>query len=392
MENKHVAFEQLLIKLISINQSVSFQCQKNCFMRKDCELRKLLNLSSEENIFYFIEVISEVLNPTNEVLSLWRHYWQLVDSNAYIHYPFEEKASCYYLGQLDIEIQNKEKLQIPPQTRVKTLVRFLPLQGDTDISSIIIHHSDNVAQIILAPLDDEIAQEINITQNNNQQEQLENETKTNIEQQLYRFNYTFNNLEHACHSRITNILTPNEITKLENKINDYIFSLHQLLRDIPDEKAQSLKCNLQNILDNYNNKREEIILETKEKALLDAKIDDLYNLNDFEFEEWTADLFRQLGFEAKTTPKSGDKGIDVICKKNNKLVVVQCKKYKGVVGSPDIQKFLGAIQNANADEGYFVTTGTFSIGAEKAATGTKIILCDKFKIKELVELALKKDE
>ncbi len=51
-----------------------------------------------------------------------------------------------------------------------------------------------------------------------------------------------------------------------------------------------------------------------------------------EFEHVTAEIFRQLGFEARVTPASGDEGLDIILSKNGVKAGVQCKQYKKPVG------------------------------------------------------------
>lgn len=51
---------------------------------------------------------------------------------------------------------------------------------------------------------------------------------------------------------------------------------------------------------------------------------------------------------------------------------------------------MGAIQNSGATRGYFVTTGTFSIGAEEMAKSNHIELLDRGALKELISTAMDK--
>ena len=115
----------------------------------------------------------------------------------------------------------------------------------------------------------------------------------------------------------------------------------------------------------------------------------MYELTPREFEEWTADLFSCMGYEKVTlTPQSNDKGIDVLAVKNGLKIAIQCKKFKGVVGSPDVQAFLGAMQNAEVDKGFIITTGTFSIAAEKSTINMPIELYDKISLSNLINIAM----
>ena len=71
------------------------------------------------------------------------------------------------------------------------------------------------------------------------------------------------------------------------------------------------------------------------------------------------------------------------------LAVVQCKYQKQtVVGSPALQKFLGTIHHTHSHKGFFVTTSTFSLSAEKFAAEHPIELIDGPRLVELVSTAL----
>ena len=59
------------------------------------------------------------------------------------------------------------------------------------------------------------------------------------------------------------------------------------------------------------------------------------------------------------------------------VAVVQCKYHKqSVVGSPALQRFLGTIHHTGSHKGFFVTTSTFSLAAEKFAALHPIELID----------------
>ena len=59
-----------------------------------------------------------------------------------------------------------------------------------------------------------------------------------------------------------------------------------------------------------------------------------------------------------------------------------------MVGSPVLQKFLGTIHHTRSHKGFFVTTSTFSLAAEKFAAEHPIELIDGPRLVELCRHAL----
>ena len=92
-----------------------------------------------------------------------------------------------------------------------------------------------------------------------------------------------------------------------------------------------------------------------------------------EFEYVTAEIFRQLGFDAKVTPASADEGLDVILSKDGKKIGVQCKRHKRDIGPGPIREFAGSLEGAGLDEGYFVTTSDFTIAAKQAMKKSRLV-------------------
>ncbi|HUX35423.1 MAG TPA: restriction endonuclease [Candidatus Paceibacterota bacterium] len=114
-----------------------------------------------------------------------------------------------------------------------------------------------------------------------------------------------------------------------------------------------------------------------------------------QFEIKVAGMFNKLGYKAKVTGGANDGGIDVIAYKDGKKYYVQCKKFITREVTPhDVRDFLGAITNVNnpAEKGFFITTGNFTLMAEKAAEeNPRIELIDGIKLIEYYKLAYKKD-
>ncbi len=122
----------------------------------------------------------------------------------------------------------------------------------------------------------------------------------------------------------------------------------------------------------------------------------LKRLSPYGFEKLCRRLLIEEGFQnVEITKQSRDGGIDGVAKLNiNRFVsfkvFFQCKRYKGGVGSEEIQMFIGAIDGETnpGDKGLIITTGHFTESAKKAAEkkgGFPIELIDGEKLVEMFE-------
>jgi len=101
-------------------------------------------------------------------------------------------------------------------------------------------------------------------------------------------------------------------------------------------------------------------------------LETLKNIPPASFEKLAQKIMYESGFvSVDVTGKSKDGGIDGKGVLNINLisfqVFFQCKRYSGVVGSPDLRDFRGAMQG-RGDKGLFITTGVFSTEAKREAT------------------------
>ncbi len=112
--------------------------------------------------------------------------------------------------------------------------------------------------------------------------------------------------------------------------------------------------------------------EAEETSWRDNLLSVLLQLKPDAFERLAQRILREAGFtKVQVTGKSGDGGIDGIGILRVNLVsfviLFQCKRYKGGVGSGVIRDFRGAMQG-RCDKGLVITTGTFSSDARNEAT------------------------
>jgi restriction system protein len=68
------------------------------------------------------------------------------------------------------------------------------------------------------------------------------------------------------------------------------------------------------------------------------------------------------------------------------MVYVQAKKWDNSVGPGEIDRFVGSLMRKKAHKGVFITTGSFTSGAQKAAqeASAKIVLIDGAQLAQLM--------
>lgn len=98
--------------------------------------------------------------------------------------------------------------------------------------------------------------------------------------------------------------------------------------------------------------------------------DILANMDPFVFEELVAAVLRAMGYHAKKTRDSRDRGIDVVAHPDplgfeSPYIKAQVKRQQSKVGSPEMQQFSGAL--GNGERGLFVSTGGYTSGARSEA-------------------------
>lgn len=87
------------------------------------------------------------------------------------------------------------------------------------------------------------------------------------------------------------------------------------------------------------------------------------------FEHLVVELLVSMGYggtrqdAGRAIGRSGDEGIDGVIHEDRlglDMIYLQAKRWEGVVGRPEIQKFVGALQGQRAKKGVFITTSDFT--------------------------------
>jgi restriction system protein len=113
------------------------------------------------------------------------------------------------------------------------------------------------------------------------------------------------------------------------------------------------------------------------------------------FERLVVELLLNMGYggshkeAGEAIGRAGDEGIDGIIKEDRlglDAIYVQAKKWEGVVGRPEIQKFVGALHGKRAKKGVFITTSTFTADAADYVDkiDPKVVLIDGSRLANLM--------
>ena len=107
-------------------------------------------------------------------------------------------------------------------------------------------------------------------------------------------------------------------------------------------------------------------------------LDELLQLSPSQFEEYvTQRIFRRRGFQTRNTPDVKDGGVDIELRdRYNQKAIVQCKRYRNVVGEETVRDLYGTMLHAEAVHAYLVTTARISDPARKWAADKHIEMID----------------
>lgn len=113
------------------------------------------------------------------------------------------------------------------------------------------------------------------------------------------------------------------------------------------------------------------------------------------FEQLVVQLMIKMGYggsreeAGRAVGKSGDGGIDGIINEDRlglDAIYLQAKRWDGVVGRPEIMKFVGALAGQRANKGVFITTSWYTQEAKDYAGNSqyKVVLIDGPRLADLM--------
>jgi restriction system protein len=196
-------------------------------------------------------------------------------------------------------------------------------------------------------------------------------------------------LEYAIFRRYENQLTRAERARLDNSIDNALFKVDRYVRALQDDDRDDIHNRCLALRESVVTGRERVERMRHQAKRADLKLAQLSTLTPEGFEEFVAEVFEAMGYEVECVGGSGDEGVDLKVTKAGLIGIVQCKYFaKGVIGSPELQKFLGTIHHTRSHKGFFVTTRTFTLAPEKFVATHPIELIDGPRLVELVQEAM----
>lgn len=195
----------------------------------------------------------------------------------------------------------------------------------------------------------------------------------------------------------------NEIVKVNNLEEIINYSINYRFLNEPDDKILQIYhyidgfkndiATLFNLLIEENEKQiKKIEEENFINSLMDENndskrisINDIDLMNGYEFEEFVAHLFTELGYNAHVTKKSGDQGIDVFAQNSKIKIAIQTKRYTGVVGNKSVQEAIAGKVYYKCDKGIVITNNYFTKSAIELAKESNIDLWDRDKLISMID-------
>jgi len=118
-------------------------------------------------------------------------------------------------------------------------------------------------------------------------------------------------------------------------------------------------------------------------------MDRLKVMDSHQFEDFIADLLIKVGFDVKKTALLDDDEVSLIATFENPVIpvkyIVQCKKWLGNVGHPEVKELQDIIISQNANGGAIIASSDFTERAYESVKGTNITLINGKNLYEILK-------
>lgn len=105
--------------------------------------------------------------------------------------------------------------------------------------------------------------------------------------------------------------------------------------------------------------------------------------NPVEYELMCAEILRTLDWDIHMTPSTGDHGIDVIARKNQQSLAIQCKQYSSPVGNSAVQEVVAGRNHYGLSQSVVVTEAGYTRGARQLAATNNVLLLNSNDLEEI---------
>lgn len=153
----------------------------------------------------------------------------------------------------------------------------------------------------------------------------------------------------------------------------------QEAREIAEEQARRYQ-------ERYREQTE--VEEKRRQALGSMTLEQIDALGGIGFEKWLAERLELAGFAVRTTPASGDFGLDLIVRIGSARLGVQAKCWQAPVGNEAVQAVIAGCEYFGCDVGAVVTNSRFTKAAVAQARRCrlKVVLIDRDQLADVPAL------
>ncbi|MUK70252.1 restriction endonuclease [Aliivibrio fischeri] len=110
------------------------------------------------------------------------------------------------------------------------------------------------------------------------------------------------------------------------------------------------------------------------------------DLTPYEYEAYCSSILNENGWFAYVTPGSGDQGVDIIAKKNDFKLAIQCKQYKSKVPNKAVQEVQAGVGYYSCNAGLVVSTAEYTKSAMQLAESLGVSLALTVSLVEKADL------
>jgi restriction system protein len=97
-------------------------------------------------------------------------------------------------------------------------------------------------------------------------------------------------------------------------------------------------------------------------------------MSGIEYEFFCKEQLELLKWDVALTKKTGDQGVDLIAKKNNRTVAIQCKRHSKPISNKAVQEIFAGMKFYNIDHGVIISNNKFTTSAANLAYKSNIRL------------------
>ena len=112
--------------------------------------------------------------------------------------------------------------------------------------------------------------------------------------------------------------------------------------------------------------------------------EDVEEMTGVEYEEYCSQILEEEGWVVECTSTTGDQGVDLIARREDFRVCIQCKRYSKPVGNKAVQEVSAGMTYWYGTHSVVVSNAGFTASAKKLANSTGVILISELELPDLI--------